>query len=65
MPDGTAQSAVVQIGDGRNHYAASIAAGTGRVKVYEGTAEAVEAVSIDLDDNEGTYEENQEGLYTY
>ena len=64
-PDGTAQSAVVQIGDGRNHYAASIAAGTGRVKVYEGTAEAVEAVSIDLDDNEGAYEENQEGLYTY
>lgn len=64
-PDGTAQSAVIQIGDGLNHYSASITAATARVKVYHGTAEIVEVTSIDLDEDENSYEENQTGLYTY
>ena len=49
-PNGTAQSAIVQIGDGDNHYTVSICAGTGRVKVWFGTAENVEVGTIDLDE---------------
>jgi len=48
-PNGTAQSAVVQIGDGNTHYAISISAATGRAKVYFGTAENVQTMTVDLD----------------
>jgi len=51
-PNGTAQSAVVQIGNGRTHYAVSISAATGRAKVYFGTAENVEVMTTDLDAEE-------------
>jgi len=40
-PGGTAQSAVIQIGDGKNHYTVSISAATGRATMYFGTAEKV------------------------
>ena len=50
LPDGTAQSAVVQIGNGKNHYTASICAATGRAKVQIGTAEEVITRTIDLDE---------------
>ena len=40
-PSGTAQSAVIQIGDGKNHYTVSISAATGRATMYFGTAEKV------------------------
>jgi len=50
LPNGTAQSAVVQIGDGKNHYTASISAATGRAKMYFGTAEQVKIGTIDLDE---------------
>jgi len=48
-PNGTAQSAIIQIGDGKNHYAVSISAATGKVRVYFGTAEGVKVGVIDLD----------------
>jgi len=48
-PNGTAQSAVIQIGDGKTHYAVSIFAATGKAKIYFGTSEDVEIGVIDLD----------------
>ena len=52
-PSGTAQSAVIQIGDGKNHYTVSISAATGRATMYFGTAEKVKEEvkigTIDLD----------------
>ena len=48
-PNGTAQSSVVQIGDGKTHYSISISPATGRVKMYFGTAENVKVGTIDLD----------------
>jgi len=48
-PNGTAQSAVIQIGDGKTHYAVTISAATGKAKVYFGTTEDVEIGTIDLD----------------
>ncbi len=47
--DGTAQTAVIQIGDGRTHYTISINAGTGRAKLHEGELEDAEVGTIDLD----------------
>jgi len=49
-PNGTAQSAVIQIGDGENHYAVSICGATGKTRVHFGTAEEVETRTIDLDE---------------
>ena len=48
-PNGTAQSTVIQIGDGKTHYTVSIFAATGKAKVYFGTSEDVEIGFIDLD----------------
>ncbi|MBN1506732.1 MAG: prepilin-type N-terminal cleavage/methylation domain-containing protein [Sedimentisphaerales bacterium] len=51
-PNGTAQSAVVQIGDGQTHYTISIVASTGRATLYFGPADAIKTgknVTIDLD----------------
>jgi type II secretory pathway pseudopilin PulG len=49
-PNGTAQSAIIQIGDGQNHYTVSIYAASGRAKIFEGTAEEVTIGTIDLDE---------------
>ena len=51
--DGTAQNAVVQIGDGENHYTARISASTGKTKIYSGSAETVKSDTIDLDQEQG------------
>lgn len=48
-PNGTAQSTVVQIGNGKTHYAISISAATGRAKAYFGTTENVKMTTTDLD----------------
>lgn len=48
-PNGTASSAIVQIGDGKNHYTVSICAATGRAKMYTGTADKAVSTSTDLD----------------
>jgi type II secretion system protein H len=49
MPDGTAQSAIVQIGNDKTHYTLSINAATGRAKLVSGTAENVKVSTVDLD----------------
>jgi len=49
LPNGTAQSAVIQIGDGKTHYTVSISAATGKAKIYFGTSGDVEVGFIDLD----------------
>ena len=48
-PNGTAQSSVVQIGDGNTHYTVSISPATGRAKMLFGTNENVKVGTIDLD----------------
>jgi len=48
-PKGTAQSALVQLGDGRNHYILYVSAATGRTKMLYGTADNVRVGTIDLD----------------
>jgi len=50
-PDGTAQPAVIQIGDGKTHYTISISTATGRAKMYFG---AVEDLKIGTDVRIGT-----------
>ena len=52
-PDGTAQQAVVQIGDGENHYTVCVSAANGEAKIYAETAKAVKSDSIDLDEERG------------
>ena len=47
--NGTAQTAVIQIGDGKTHYTITIAAATGKAKVYDGIVEDVDVGVIDLD----------------
>ncbi len=52
LPNGSAQSAVVQIGDGKTHYTISIVASTARAILYGGSAENVtdvRNVAVDLD----------------
>ena len=49
-PTGSSQSAIIQIGDGRNHLTLRILAATGKAKTYVGTAEDVRIGSIDLDE---------------
>ena len=48
-PNGNAQSAVIQIGDGKNHFTVSVAAATGKATMYFGKAENVKTKTIDLD----------------
>lgn len=49
LPDGTAQKALVQIGDERTHYAISISAATGKAKMFYSNIESVKTDTIDLD----------------
>jgi prepilin-type N-terminal cleavage/methylation domain-containing protein len=48
-PDGTSQAAVIQIGDGKTHYTASVSPATGRVRMEFGQADDVGAQIVDLD----------------
>ncbi len=48
-PDGTAQTAVIQIGNGTAHYTLSINAINGRTKLISGLADDVKSSTIDLD----------------
>ncbi len=48
-PNGSAQPAVVQIGDGQTHYAVTISGATGKAKISFGTAENLMAGYFDLD----------------
>lgn len=48
-PDGSAQTAAIQIGNGRISYTVGISAATGRAKLYFGTTDKVKVTSTDLD----------------
>lgn len=48
-PSGSAESAVIQIGDGKTHYTVSICAATGKGKIHVGTAANVKTATVDLD----------------
>ena len=48
-PNGTAQSSVIQIGDGITRYTISISPATGRAKMFFGTAENVTVGTTDLE----------------
>ena len=48
-PDGTSQTAVVQIGDGETHYTLSVNEVTGKSKLYPGTVKDVKIDTVDLD----------------
>ncbi|MCP4708801.1 MAG: prepilin-type N-terminal cleavage/methylation domain-containing protein [Planctomycetes bacterium] len=48
-PNGTADQALVQIGDGLRHYTLSIPTGTSQPKLIRGTVENVTTDTIDLD----------------
>jgi len=49
LPNGSAESAVLQIGDGKSHYAVAIVAATGKATLHSGTAKEIETGSLDLD----------------
>jgi type II secretion system protein H len=49
LPNGTAQPAIIQIGDGENHYTVNINAATGKAAVYPGTVKDIEITTFDLD----------------
>ena len=50
LPNGSAESAVVQFGDGDTHYTVSIIASTGKAGLHVGTAEEVKIAVVDLDE---------------
>jgi len=49
LPNGSAESAVLQIGDGKSRYTVAVVAATGKATLYAGMATDIETVSIDLD----------------
>jgi type II secretion system protein H len=49
LPNGSAQAAVVQIGDGTTHYTVAVVAATGKASLYDGPAANAKTASIDLD----------------
>ncbi len=48
-PDGTADTAAVQIGDGKNHYAVYVLSATGKVRVQLGEVDEMPVEIVDLD----------------
>lgn len=48
-PDGTADNAVVQLGNGKVHYTVMVNGGTSRARLLEGQAEELQVDQIDLD----------------
>lgn len=48
-PDGTADNAIIQIGDGKNVYTVSIQAATGKAKIKRGILEEMTMSVVDLD----------------
>jgi prepilin-type N-terminal cleavage/methylation domain-containing protein len=49
LPNGSAESAVLQIGDGKTHYTVAVVAATGKATLSVGTAQEIDTVSNDLD----------------
>ncbi len=50
--DGTADTAIIQLGDGKNHYSVYVMAATGKAKIMFGEAENVPIDIVDLDAEE-------------
>jgi len=50
QPDGTTRSAVIQIGNDKNHYTVSISAATGKAKMHFGQTKDAKISVIDLDE---------------
>jgi prepilin-type N-terminal cleavage/methylation domain-containing protein len=50
LPNGSAESAVIQIGDGRTHYTIAVVASTGKATLRAGLAGEVSMAVIDLDE---------------
>jgi type II secretory pathway pseudopilin PulG len=48
-PNGTAEAAIVQLGDGTNHYTVVISAPTAKAKMMLGAAENIPSDTVDLD----------------
>jgi len=49
LPNGSAESAVLQIGDGKTHYSIALVAATGKASLYPGISTEIRTASIDLD----------------
>jgi len=49
LPNGSAESALVQIGDGKTHYSIAVIAATGKASLYPGIMTDIKTASIDLD----------------
>lgn len=50
LPNGSAESAVVQIGDGNTHFTVAVIAATGKATLQAGMADEVSMAVIDLDE---------------
>jgi len=48
-PDGSAESALIQLGDGETHYTVAVMAATGRASLHGGLADEVNIAVVDLD----------------
>jgi hypothetical protein len=48
-PDGSAESALIQLGDGQTHYTVAILASTGRASLHDSVADGVNIAVVDLD----------------
>lgn len=48
--NGRADNAVIQIGDGQNHFTVKVSAITGRAEICEGTADDITSDTVDLDE---------------
>jgi prepilin-type N-terminal cleavage/methylation domain-containing protein len=49
MPNGTAKTATIQVGDGTVHYSVGISSATGKATLVKGTAASIQDLTIDLD----------------
>jgi prepilin-type N-terminal cleavage/methylation domain-containing protein len=49
FPNGSAQSAILQIGDGKSRYSIAVVAATGKAGLYTGETKEIRTASIDLD----------------
>ncbi len=55
LPNGSAESAVIQIGDGKTHYTVAVVAATGKASLYADTADKIRTTMIDLDTQQEGY----------
>lgn len=51
-PNGSAESAVFQLGDGKTHYSIAIVAATGKASLFPGLTTDIKTTTIDLDAEE-------------